>query len=87
MTNLEKGVEISGRTSEDLLNNECPQLYGILPSRNCDDQCTICWEDEYSGMYPDCFKRCECEVCQKHEEVCCLNKTEECKGKCPAAFV
>lgn len=83
LTNLEKGIEISGRTSEDLVNNECPRDLNILPKRGCDEQCSFCWEEEFTGMYPDCWKPCECEVCQKYDETCCLNKTDNCMD-CPA---
>jgi hypothetical protein len=82
LTNLEKAVEISGRDANDIIN-ECPQLFNILPKRSCDEQCSLCWEEEFTSMYPECWKPCECEVCQKHEETCCLNKTDECKGHCP----
>ena len=82
MTNLEKAVEISGRESNDLFNNECPVNLNILPKRMCDEQCSICWEEEFYMMFPECWNPCTCAVCQKYEETCCKDETEECKDKC-----
>jgi len=68
MTNLQKAIELTGRDEKDLFENECPLNVGIIPGRNCDEQCTYCWEDEFYATIPKCFKPCECKTCQKYEE-------------------
>ena len=83
MTNLDKAVELTNRSKDDLSENECPLHFGILPKRRCDDQCGECWEEELWALIPDCFKACECRVCKRHQETCCAKETEECTGHCP----
>jgi hypothetical protein len=82
MRNIDKGVELTGRTAEDLINNECVFYIGILPSAGCTEECGECWESKFKSMVPDCFKQCSCEVCERYEEVCCVNKKDECRGNC-----
>lgn len=78
---IDKGIEISGKTEEDLRDNACPQAFNLL-THSCNEDCGECWEEEYIGTFPECFKICACRVCEKHEEACCVNEKEECKGNC-----
>lgn len=81
MENIDKGIELTGRTAEDLENNGCVYDIGIVPPK-CNEDCFECWHTEFTAMIPDCFKACDCDTCERHEETCCVNKKEECKDKC-----
>ena len=82
MTNLEKAIEMTGKFGEGLKENGCPLSVGIIPKRNCDEQCSLCWEEEFWALIPDCYKQCQCRVCKDNEYECCANETDKCKGNC-----
>ena len=82
MRNINKGVELTGKPGEYLIKNECVFNIGILPAQKCTEECHECWLSKFKYLIPDCFKQCNCETCEKHEEVCCVNKEEKCKVNC-----
>ena len=66
MTNIEKGIEITGRTADDLKDNECPRSLGIVTS-SCTENCCDCWKEKFTALrqpsLPDGFQ------CIEHEDI------------------
>lgn len=49
MKNIDKGIELSGMTADELYEGNCPRNFDIHTDGCREDDCALCWNEEYKG--------------------------------------
>lgn len=78
MKNYEVGMNLTGKSYDDLVKNDCPIKLEIFASiRGCDNNCALCWNQNFNGMLKDVMGEEEYAVIKSADHPCA-----GCDGPC-----